>query len=125
MRAVRQAAEQRGWPEDAVHGEYFAVPDQEERENHPFTLRLAGRDRAFVIPAERSATDILADHGIHVDVKCSEGICGVCRTRLVDGEVDHRDFVLAGKDRADTIMLCCSRALEPGGTITVDLGDRY
>ena len=121
MAAVAEAAERLGWPEDAVHSEYFAVPDQEERANYPFILKLARTGRSFQIPADRSATDVLAEHGIHVDVKCSEGICGVCKTALIDGEADHRDFVLARKERSRSIMLCCSRAAGDGGTLRVDL----
>ena len=121
MSAVLEAAEANGWPEDALHREYFSVPDVPDYENHDFTLKLAQTGREFLIPADRSATDVLGDHGIHVDTKCSDGICGVCSTVLLEGDVEHRDFVLAKRDHGSKVILCCSRASEPGGTITVDL----
>ena len=38
------------------------------------------------------------------------GTCGTCRTKLIAGEADHRDLVLADNERADNIMICVSRA---------------
>jgi len=54
-------------------------------------------------------------------MKCTNGICGVCRCGLISGKVEHRDFVLSNKEREDTIILCQSRALESNGTIEIDL----
>jgi len=121
MSAVTAAAERQGWPEEAVHLEYFSVPEQPDYENHPFTLRLARSGREFTVPADKSATDVLAEHGIHIDVKCSDGLCGVCKVGLISGEVEHRDFVLSKAQRAGNIILCQSRAAEDGGVIEVDL----
>ena len=64
---------------------------------------------------------MLAENGVHVDVKCSDGICGVCKCRLVSGDVEHRDFVLSKSQRAGNIILCQSRAADPGGVIEIDL----
>jgi ferredoxin-NADP reductase/ferredoxin len=121
MNAVLEAAEANGWPQDNLHREYFSVPEQPEYENHEFTLKLARTGREFAIPAEKSVTDVLSENGIHVDTKCSDGICGVCSASLIEGDVEHRDFVLAKKDHASKMILCCSRAAKPGGTVTVDL----
>jgi len=120
MDAVIAAAERQGFPEEARHLEYFSVPEQPEYENHPFTLRLTD-GRSFAVPADKTATDVLAENGIHIDVKCSDGICGVCKCRLIDGTVEHRDFVLSKAQRQDAIILCQSRAADPGGEITIDL----
>ena len=72
-------------------------------------------------PAGRIATDVLAENGVHVDVKCSDGICGVCKCGLLEGEAEHRDFVLSNKQRESQIILCQSRAKDPGGVLKVDL----
>jgi hypothetical protein len=47
--------------------------------------------------------------------------CGVCATHYLSGEVEHRDFVLGNKDRAEKMMTCCSRASTAGGEFTLDL----
>ena len=120
MNAVMKAAERKGFPEEARHLEFFAVPDIPDYENHPFTLTLKS-GASFTVPPEKTATDVLAENGIAVDVKCADGICGVCRAKLVEGDVEHRDFVLSKAQREDAIILCQSRAAAPGGEIVIDL----
>ena len=121
MQAVLEVAEQQGFPEDARHFEYFSVPEVPEYENHPFTLRLRKSGRDVLVPADRSAAEVLNDHGFAVDIKCSDGLCGVCQCGLVSGEVEHRDFVLSKRLRATNIILCQSRAAEPDGVVEIDL----
>ncbi|QTN34612.1 reductive dehalogenase [Cognatishimia activa] len=120
MDGVMQAAERQGFPEEARHLEYFNVPEQPDYENHDFTLEL-NDGRQILVPADRVATDVLAENGVHVDVKCSDGICGVCKCGLLEGEAEHRDFVLSNKQRESQIILCQSRAKDPGGVLKVDL----
>ena len=121
MDGVMQAAERQGFTEEARHLEYFSVPELPEYENHEFTLKLARSGREIIIPADRSATDVLADEGVRIDVKCADGICGVCKCGLVSGEVEHRDFVLSKAQRKTEVVLCQSRAADKGGVIVVDL----
>lgn len=121
MSAVMDAAKEQGFPEEARHLEYFALPEVPEWENHDFVLKLAKSNREFVVPADKSATDVLTENGIAVDVKCSDGICGVCKCGLVSGEVEHRDFVLSNAQRKENIILCQSRSASKGGTIEIDL----
>jgi reductive dehalogenase len=120
MQSVMDVAVRKGFPDTARHLEYFAVPELPDYENHPFTLRLTD-GRSFHVPADKTATDVLAENGIAVDVKCADGICGVCKARLVSGDVQHRDFVLSQAQRKDGIILCQSRAADPEGEIVIDL----
>lgn len=122
MSAVMDAASRAGVPEEHQHLEYFNVPETPEWVNHPFKVKLAGSGREFVIPADQSATDVLLEQGIKIDVKCSDGLCGVCKCGLVEGEVEHRDFVLSAKQRETSIILCQSRARDSDGIVVVDLG---
>ncbi len=121
MDAVFDAAETNAWPEETLHREYFSVPDDAEYENHDFIVHLAKDGRSFEIPSAQSIVDVLGAAGINIDVKCSEGICGVCAARYTSGEVEHRDFVLGRKERAEKMMTCCSRAREAGGEVVLDL----
>ena len=120
MTGVMDAAEANGFPEEARHLEYFAVPEQPDYENHPFTLVL-NDGREIAVSAKQTASDALIAAGIHVDVKCSDGLCGVCKCGLREGAVEHRDFVLSKVQRETQIILCQSRAAEPGGTLRIDL----
>ena len=121
MQSVMAAAEANGFSEDNRHLEYFTTPELPEYENHAFTLKLAKSGKVLQVPADKSATDVLIENGIKIDVKCSDGICGVCKCGLVSGDVEHRDFVLSKKQRETQVILCQSRASQAGGVIEVDL----
>ncbi|WP_420004338.1 reductive dehalogenase [Arenibacterium sp. LLYu02] len=121
MDAVMAAAEAAGFPEEARHLEYFSVPEQPDYVNHAFTLRLARSGREVAVQAEQTATEALAAQGIHIDVKCADGICGVCKCGLVSGAVEHRDFVLSKAQRNTAVILCQSRAADPDGVLEIDL----
>ena len=56
-----------------------------------------------------------------MDVKCSDGLCGVCAVPYLEGEVDHRDFVLSKEQRKSRMVLCCSRAAQADGEVVLDL----
>lgn len=121
MESVIKAADASGFPEEARHLEYFSVPDQPDYENHDFILRLANSGREFKVPATKSAADILIENGYLIDLKCSDGICGVCKCNLVSGDVEHRDFVLSKKQRESQVILCQSRAAVVDGVMEIDL----
>ncbi len=121
MQAAMNAAERAGFPEEAKHIEYFSVPETPDYVNHPFTLRLAKTGREIPVAADQSATDALSAAGVAVDVKCSDGLCGVCRCTLLAGEIEHRDFVLSAEQRRTSLILCQSRAAKPNDAIEIDL----
>ena len=120
MTGVMDAAAENGFSEEQRHLEYFAVPDAPDYENHPFSLRLPG-GRKIDVAADEPASDALLRAGVHVDVKCADGLCGVCKCTVTDGKVEHRDFVLSQAQRQTTMILCQSRAADPEGEVTIQL----
>ena len=76
--------------------------------------------KEFLIPADKTATDILNANGYQIDVKCSDGLCGVCKCGLISGNVEHRDFVLSKKQQQTEIILCKSRATHKDGLIEIE-----
>jgi len=121
MKSVIEAADNSGFPESAQHLEYFSVPEQPDYVNHEFTVKLASSGREFIIPEDQSISDVLVDAGVHIDVKCSDGICGVCNCTVVDGEIEHRDFVLSMEQRKTQFISCQSRAAPDCSKVTIDL----
>ena len=121
MDAVLSAAEKAGIPDENLHREYFSVPEQPDYENFPFELLLAKSGKRIAVTADQTAADALNEAGYNIDVKCSDGLCGVCQCAVISGEVEHRDFVLSEKQRSDTVILCQSRAVEDGGVLELDL----
>lgn len=121
MQAVLDAAAAGGFPDEARHLEYFSVPELPDYENHPFTLELVRSGKTIHVAADEAGTDAVLSAGVHIDIKCSDGLCGVCRCAVLGGEVEHRDFVLSRKERESSMILCQSRASEPDGTLEIDL----
>ncbi len=122
MDGVFAAAQAKGWPEDALHREYFSVPEAPPRVNLPFVVKLLTSGRTFDIPADASAADVLNRAGVKVDVKCTDGLCGVCAADYdaqASGAIDHRDVVLSAAQRKTRVILCCSRAQDDGGVIAL------
>ncbi len=100
---------------------YTCGPDQPDYIDHDFTFKLARSGKTVQVKADQPPTDALLAAGIHVDVKCSDGLCGVCKCTVLAGEVEHRDFVLSNRARATQMILCQSRAAQKGGVIEIDL----
>jgi vanillate O-demethylase ferredoxin subunit len=110
------------WPSGTVHREFFTVdPDVEFGDDTAFTIKIASTGQEFEVPADKSIVEVLRANGFDVDTMCEEGICGTCATVLLEGEPDHRDFVLDDEEKArgEFIMVCCSRAKSP--SLTLDL----
>jgi tetrachlorobenzoquinone reductase len=96
-------------PRERVHVEYFTAKEAAAREGG-FTLVLAKSGREVPVPAGKTILDALHDVGIDVPHSCTEGICGTCETRVLEGIPDHRDLILTADERAanKTMMICCS-----------------
>jgi ferredoxin-NADP reductase len=114
--ALLAAVEQRmaGWPADSLRVERFAAPvvERDPADEHSVEVVLAGSGRSLMVGPETSILQALLDDGVDVLHDCQDGICGACETKVIEGEVDHRDYVLSDRERAanDCMMVCVSRA---------------
>lgn len=97
-----------------VHHERFAGTQQAATEGG-YDVVLARSGRSFAIAPGKTILDTLLDNGVDVQYACSEGICGTCKTRLIEGAPDHRDDYLTDAEKAanQSIMICCSGARSP------------
>jgi phthalate 4,5-dioxygenase reductase subunit len=107
------------WPFGAVHFESFGVDAATRSRDVAFDVHLARSGRVIHVPANQSILEALRAENVHVRSSCEAGSCGSCRTTLVAGDADHRDFVLSEDERQREIMVCCSRAR--AGALTLDL----
>ena len=89
--------------------------------NGGFDVRLHRSGRTITVPPGETILDILLDAGVNLSFSCSDGICGTCETKVIDGIPDHRDSFLSDEDKAENskIMVCCSRSKSP--VLTLDL----
>jgi len=116
MEAVRAMTDH--WSPTAVHFEAFSEAETHKADDKPFKVKLARSGAVLDVPITKTILEALRDHGLEVPSSCETGTCGTCRTRLLAGEADHRDLVLAEHERKDTIMICVSRAR--GEEISID-----
>ena len=94
---------------NTVHVEYFSAK-HEAATKGGFTLVLARSDRQLEVPAGCTILDVVLEAGIDAPFSCTQGVCGACETRVLEGVVDHRDAVLSAEEIAcgKTMMICCS-----------------
>lgn len=121
MSAIRDSANAAGFDDSQIHQEFFAVPDMPDYNNEPFRIQISSTGQQILVAEDETASDALIRNGFAVDVKCSDGLCGVCQCGYLEGAVAHRDFVLSADQKSNTIILCQSRARDKDGTIILDL----
>jgi len=108
MEAVRRMTDH--WSPTAVHFEAFSEAETHKADDKPFRVRLARTNKVLEVPVTKTILEVLRDNGLEVPSSCETGTCGTCRTKMLAGEADHRDLVLAEHERAEAIMICVSRA---------------
>lgn len=108
---VCERASSNGIASTNVHFELFANEVSHDTDQ-PFRVRLQTSGIEFVVPAGVSLADALKVHGVAVDTSCEQGVCGTCRTGVVDGEPEHRDVYLneGEKQSRRCLMPCVSRS---------------
>jgi len=116
MEAVRAMADH--WSSTAVHFEAFSEAETHKPGDQPFRVRLARSGKVVEVPVTKTILEVLRDNGLEVPSSCETGTCGTCRTKMLAGEADHRDLVLAEHERSDHIMICVSRVRSD--EITID-----
>ncbi|MCX5196924.1 PDR/VanB family oxidoreductase [Streptomyces sp. NBC_00249] len=104
MRAVTEAA-----PDpSAVRLERFAPAAAAPA--RPFTVELRRSGRTVEVAADESTLTAVRRELPDTPYSCEQGFCGTCQHRVLAGEVEHRDELLTDGERADSMLLCVSRA---------------
>ena len=107
------------WPEGRVIFEDFKPVEVVREDDTPFDVTLEKSGQTVTVPEDRSILEALRDAGVSTVSSCESGTCGTCKTRLISGNVDHRDMVLMDHEQDDHIMICVSRAKD--GDLVLDL----
>lgn len=114
LEATRSTAARCGWPDEAVHFEYFKNVNPID-DSSSFEVALARSVMTLQVPAGKSILEVLREHGVSVPSSCEQGACGTCMAVVLEGEPDHQDVHMsdAEKVRGDRILTCVSRAKSP------------
>lgn len=107
------------WPEGRVIFEDFKPVEVVRADDKPFEVKLEKSGITVQVPEDRSILEALRESGVATMSSCESGTCGTCKTRLISGEVDHRDMVLMDEEKDQFVMICVSRAKE--GNLVLDL----
>ena len=119
MKACAEASEH--WPVGTVHSEHFKAPDAAPS-NMPdgaFEVRLMRSGETIQVGPEQTIVRAIELTGRRVPTSCLSGLCGACKVNYVEGEVDHRDYILSDEEKTHCLTVCVSRA--KGKTLSLDL----
>lgn len=122
MKACAEAASH--WPAGTVHFEHFKAP--EPAAGAPvalaagsFMVKIASTGAMLEVPEERSIAAVLAQAGVHIETSCEAGLCATCKIGYLEGDVDHRDYILSDEEHGQWLTACVSRATS--GVLVLDL----
>jgi ring-1,2-phenylacetyl-CoA epoxidase subunit PaaE len=115
---ARQVLAELGVPKDRVHFELFYVdePPPElhrpqpvvEGETSEVTVSLDGRTTTSAMPRGEPILDAASRIRNDLPFACKGGVCGTCRARVIEGEVDmRRNYALDEDEVARGFVLTC------------------
>jgi len=109
------------WPQGRVHFESFGANSEQNTSKVAFKVKLSESQTVIPVAENESILEALRKAGHHIPSSCESGTCGSCRTGLVSGDVQHRDFVLTESEKLTQIMVCVSRACKADDLIEIEL----
>lgn len=85
-----------------------------------FTVRLARSGKTFTMTPDQTVLAAAKKAGAVVPSSCSQGVCGTCKTAVLEGTVDmhHNGGIRQREIDKGLRLLCCSR---PTSDLVVDL----
>lgn len=105
-----------------IHFERFsAITDADHGESAGFEIELASNGAVYQVSPQETILEVLKTNGVHVDVGCSEGLCGSCMVDVVEGEIDHRDGILTPEEQATNSYMCTCVSRAKGTRLVLDL----
>ncbi|MFE6618277.1 PDR/VanB family oxidoreductase [Streptomyces sp. NPDC057740] len=75
-----------------------------------FEVELRRSGRTLTVPADSTVLAAVRAQVPDTAYSCEQGFCGTCQQRVLEGEVEHRDELLTDGERADSMLICVSRA---------------
>lgn len=107
---------------DRLHIERFGVDSKALEEakaaaepDVAFEVELRASGQTVAVGPDDSILETVRSVVPGVPSSCEEGFCGTCETRVIEGDVDHRDQILTDDEKAanTTMFICVSRSRSP------------
>ncbi len=89
---------------------------------HHLTIEPLGD--AIDVAEGQTILDACLRAGVYLPHACGHGLCGTCKTQVLDGEIDHGEassFALKDFERDDGFALACTATLKSDVTIEADV----
>lgn len=109
LEKFRAVAAEHKIDDECVHFEYFSG-HVDAATAGGFEVVCAKSKLTVQVMEGQTILSALIAAGLDIPFACSEGICGSCKTSVLEGEPDHRDLILSSKERQanDVMYVCCS-----------------
>jgi ferredoxin-NADP reductase len=86
------------------------------------TLQIVETGAVLDVQPQETLLTALERHGYHPEFSCRNGVCGTCKLKVIEGQVDPVGEVLSPIDRSQGFVLSC--IARPIGDITIVSGGR-
>jgi ring-1,2-phenylacetyl-CoA epoxidase subunit PaaE len=128
---ARQLLDELGVPSEKVHQELFYVDDVPpqpvrgddatvEGPSSEVTIVLDGRSTTLTLPRDVPVLDSAQKARGDLPFACKGGVCGTCRARVTEGEVEmRRNYALEPKEVDAGYVLTC-QTVPLSDAVTVD-----
>ena len=113
LSAVLSHAESAGLAREQIHLEVFNVARDDAAQG--FVIEAADSGVSVNVGPQQSLLEALEAAGLDPLYDCRRGECGVCALDVLEGDVDHRDFIMSEQEAACSARIypCVSRAKSP------------
>lgn len=101
------------WEPGTLHVERFVQDVQQPEGTAAFEVHCAQSGVDVRVEDGISVLDALLAAGVEADYSCTQGFCGTCETRVIEGVPEHRDDYLDHSAAPGTMMICVSRSRCP------------
>ncbi|MBB4367362.1 ferredoxin-NADP reductase [Bradyrhizobium sp. cir1] len=72
------------------------------------TIHFARSGKVAALPPDKSVLEVAESAGVSIDYSCRAGVCGVCKTHLLQGSVTMEvQDALTADDKANGLILAC------------------
>ncbi|MBN3815360.1 2Fe-2S iron-sulfur cluster binding domain-containing protein [Paraburkholderia sp. Se-20369] len=101
---IAAGAAPRAAPCDSVNG-------SEAADGQTYMVKLSRSSRAFTMSPSETVLAAAKKAGVAIASSCSQGVCGTCKTKVLDGTVDmhHNGGIREREIQKGYRLLCCSR----------------
>jgi vanillate O-demethylase ferredoxin subunit len=104
---IKLAKEAHGFTDERIHSERFTTKLAAPLLDKVFNITIKSSGKVLSIPGDQSVATYLNDNGVEVPTSCEQGMCGACKTKILEGDADHRDQGLEEVEKAQGFFLPC------------------